>query len=294
MPAALGGLAIGFGILVSGLLLLGLHQTNQQWLLPLLRTLAHPHGNFLTRAALKPLSLAAGGIAYIVAQVDHAISVSASHYMHPLARWFRGLAAFVTLTAFHAGLFARETAIGFERLTAHVIPREIGRVTRPIDRRAKRAIKIGTIAGLLGANLAKRFAHVLGHEIRPQLHHLRHATTVALPHAIGRIGARERAIERELRDSINPRLRRLAKLIGAGYLIGLIVRTLAKRFPWLFCRKVKSVGGRLCGLDQDLLNSLLLDTVLIAGGISVVEFARELQAIEGAALDIMKSTIREL
>src|SRR5204863_9008550 len=89
-------------------------------------------------------------------------------------------------------------------------------------------------------------------------------------------------------------LKRIARSMWGVALFGLLIRVLARRFPWLFCRKVSGVGRRLCGLDQDLLNALLLDTVLIAGTISVVEFARDMQKIEGAAVELMSGFIREL
>jgi hypothetical protein len=68
-------------------------------------------------------------------------------------------------------------------------------------------------------------------------------------------------------------LRRIATAMWAATLLGLMIKALAKKFPWLFCRKVTNVGKRICGLDPDLLNSLIADTLLIAGSISVVQFA---------------------
>lgn len=280
--------------LVAALFLLAANETSKTWLEPLIASTSTSRGGFFTRILTLPAKLLIRAGASAFSAVSHAISVAASHRLGTLTHWLDAMTARLALLRTAGAAFARDTAHGFERIAGHVIPREVGRATRPIDRRAKKALKIGVAAGLFGAGLAKHFAHVLGREVRPALHSLHRATAVTLPRAIGRVGARERALERHIREKVDPALRRLAKLTGVGVIVGLIVKTLARRFPWLFCRKVKTVGGRLCGLDQDLLNALLLDTVLIAGGISVVEFARELQAIEGAAINIMKSTIREL
>jgi hypothetical protein len=86
----------------------------------------------------------------------------------------------------------------------------------------------------------------------------------------------------------------MARTMWAVALFGLVIRTLARRFPWLFCRKTANVGRRVCGLDTDLLSALLLDTLIIGGTISVVQMAKELQAIEGAALAIIRDGIDEL
>ena len=107
---------------------------------------------------------------------------------------------------------------------------------------------------------------------------------------VGQVGT----LEHELAHPSRAWLKRLARSMWAVALFGLLVRFLVRRFPWLFCRKVSSVGKRLCGLDQDLLNALLLDTVIISGSISVVEFARDLEAVEGVAVSLMRGFIREL
>jgi hypothetical protein len=288
------GLGIGISLLFVGVLLFSLHRSINAWLLPMLTRLAHPQGNFLTRAALWPLAKAAEGVASVVNYVDHRISVSAAHTMAPVAAWFSGIAAWLTTIAYTAGNFAHDVEYGVVRLTTVVLPREIGQATRPIRRRLTRAEKRLVAVG--GSIIALRhwINGQLHHHVYPELKHLLHQTTVALPRAIGRVGHRVGELEHELTHPTTKWLRRIAARMWLVALFGLLVRTLARKFPWLFCRKVKSVGNRLCGLDQDLLNALLLDTVIIGGSISVAEFAKDLQAIEGAAVNLMSGFIREL
>jgi hypothetical protein len=84
-------------------------------------------------------------------------------------------------------------------------------------------------------------------------------------------------------------------LIGHKTLAALGLAIIAKLgLGWLRCNNVNNLGKRACGLDTDLFDLLLLDTVAILGGISVVEFARELQSLEGEAIGIMRAGIREL
>lgn len=281
-------------VILAALFLLAANETSKSWLEPLIASLQTPRGGFFTRIVTLPARALVALAASAFSAVSHAMSVAASHRLGALAHWLDALTARLAMLRHGTVSHAEAIAHGFERLTTHTLPRAIGRETRPINARAKKAAKAAAAAGLLGAALARRFAHVIGHEIRPELHRLRHEATVALPRAIGRIGARERTLERYIREKVDPRLRRLAKLTGAGYLLGLILRTLARRFPWLFCRKVNTLGKRACGLPDDLMQALLLGTIALNGTVSVREFIRDAQAVEREALEALHLFIREL
>jgi hypothetical protein len=62
---------------------------------------------------------------------------------------------------------------------------------------------------------------------------------------------------------------------------------------WLRCKNVTKAGKAVCSSDASWLTSLLGDALVIASVISVVEFAKELQAIEGEAVKILGVGIRE-
>jgi hypothetical protein len=134
------------------------------------------------------------------------------------------------------------------------------------------------------------------------------------------------AIERDLvhfrgytRKQINALLRRLAKLgwiagvAGVAALGHLIFKKLGLRWllkhktaaalvaaglatlglSWARCDRVGKAGRGLCGLDTDMLDLLLLDTLAIVGAVSLVEFTRDVQAITDPAVGIMRGFIRE-
>jgi hypothetical protein len=64
----------------------------------------------------------------------------------------------------------------------------------------------------------------------------------------------------------------LTKAAGAA----LVAFSLARLgLGWLRCGNVKKVGKRLCGMNPDLLDALLIGTTLIVGTISLREFAKE-------------------
>jgi hypothetical protein len=243
---------------------------------------------------MKPLSLAAGGVLWIVNQVDHAISKAASHASAAVAHWFHGIASWITHVFSAAESFALDVEHAIGRIVHHAIPHAIHVATVPIWRGIDHLERDLHHLTQRLAHFARGIDRLLTHRVLPAIRHLEHAVDVTIPRALGRIRTRVGTLEHDLAHPSRAWLKRLARSMWAVALFGLLIRTLAKRFPWLFCRKVKTVGNRLCGLDQDLLNSLLLDTILISGTISVVEFAKDLQAVESAAVDLMAGFIREL
>jgi hypothetical protein len=73
---------------------------------------------------------------------------------------------------------------------------------------------------------------------------------------------------------------RLGKLATVAGLVGLVAGSLAKLGNgWLRCPRVNDAGKKVCGMDAGLLESLLADTLLIAGTVSLVEFAKGMQGI---------------
>jgi hypothetical protein len=292
--AGLVALELALDVFMGGLVLLALFLLAKIWLEPLIASMSTRSGSRLLRIVDIPGAFIRDKAGAALRAVEHSISVAATHRMHPVARWFHAAGSFVLGSAWVVGTFAADLAYSVERLTTVVLPREIGRATRPIRRTATRALAGALAAGLAVKNLRHYLDRLYGHTIRPALRHATHAVDVTIPRALGGIRTRVRGLERELAHPSTRWLRRTATAMWGAALLGLLVRTLARRFPWLFCRKVKNVGNRLCGLDSDLLSSLLLDTVLIAGTVSVVEFARELQAIEGEAVELLAGFIDEM
>lgn len=94
--------------------------------------------------------------------------------------------------------------------------------------------------------------------------------------------------------NLRKRVARLEKLLAAGVGVAVVLRALARlRLGWLRCNKVGRLGRAACGLDEGLLESMLTDALAIFSVISVVEFARELRAVEDEAIGIMGRLVRE-
>lgn len=79
------------------------------------------------------------------------------------------------------------------------------------------------------------------------------------------------------------RLRHVLTRQGAAALVGTALATLGLGF--LRCPRFAKAGKQVCGMDANLLESLLADTLLIAGTISLVEFARGMQAVTADAVE---------
>lgn len=118
------------------------------------------------------------------------------------------------------------------------------------------------------ATLPKTVTRVVYHEAAPAV---ARAVAVPVPHLGG--------LEADL-----GRLERLAKRVGwigafAGVaaLGGAILARL--HLGWLKCSNVGKAGRNVCGMNPDLLESLLADTLLIVGTVSLVEFAKGMQGV---------------
>lgn len=126
--------------------------------------------------------------------------------------------------------------------------------------------------------------------VLPYIHWLRQHVA-ALAHAIPR--AIPWHYPRDWSHTLK-RIKRLERLLAAGVGVAAVVAALARLgLSWIRCRNVTKAGKAVCGLDTNLLDSLLLDAVAIFSVLSVVEFAKELRTVEDEALTIMGKLVRE-
>lgn len=248
------------------------------------------------RATMKPLLL---GIADLMDKVVVPIPRHHVHILGDLAAWVRSAA----LTIDHAlGALVLDTEKGvvilWRGLTKQVewLGKLLAELAETIEARL-RALALGTIPHQLGQlrraltrQLAALAAAVAAAETAAEveLARLRRGidrTAKRIEGAIagGLAALRERVgnLERAARGEL-ARVRHLeGKLtaIGAAALVGAALARLG--LGWVRCPRVAKVGKQACGMDYGLLESLLADTLIIAGTISLVEFTREMQAVTG-------------
>jgi hypothetical protein len=116
-----------------------------------------------------------------------------------------------------------------------------------------------------------------------------HPRAIALPGIWPRLGD----IEGELRG-IKGKLGKLGKYGTIAGFLALLLEALKKAgLGWTRCSNVGKVGRQLCGLDNSLLDALLVGTTIIIGTISIEEFARYLLDVEESVVGLVTGNVRE-
>jgi hypothetical protein len=156
-----------------------------------------------------------------------------------------------------------------------------------------RLVKAAIAANLphLGRVVVTRVEHTVVTHVTRIIHAT--AGAVAIPGWAIRLPGRVGHLEHDL-ASVRARLRSLEKYAGATGAVALFAAAIAKLgLRWIRCRNVTRAGKAICATDTSLLDSLLGDALLIVSAVSVVEFAKELLALEDEALTVASHIIRE-
>lgn len=127
-----------------------------------------------------------------------------------------------------------------------------------------------------------RETKVIEHKVTVIEHSVAVPHSIAIPRTLPRVGQ----LEREA-DAALARIRGIARRFGPAALVGTVAYALSKLgLGWVRCSKVSKAGKQLCGMNDSLLESLLADTLLIVGTVSLVEMVRELEPVmkEAASL----------
>ena len=197
-------------------------------------------------------------------------------------------------TAEAVDALASETEQMFDRLIHGHLPKW-----------AKYAVPVTYIAGLVAklvrAEVAKLQPKVIK-TVRVVEHDVPHTITRYVRQAVGAAQTvpgwvihlpREIGSLRRANNRLGHRVKRLEGIFGATVAAGIIANVLGVSARCLRRGNVGKAARSVCGLDTNLLDSLLLDGLAIVGALSVVEFAEGLRAIEGEAVKILGAGIRE-
>jgi hypothetical protein len=141
-----------------------------------------------------------------------------------------------------------------------------------------------SVLNLVAIPLIRRQIVALGHRITHAVAIPAHAIAGALP----RVGRLERRVEAQ-----SHRLTKLEKTaVGVG--AATLVLTALKRLGlgWLRCSNVTRAGKAVCGINPNLLESVLLDVAVLTVALDLRAFTRELQSVTGEAAHLIRRQIK--
>lgn len=216
-------------------------------------------------------TLGFGGIAHAIRAASDSVynwlGQAVQHTGAPFVTFVRYMATVFEAPAQQVALMAADLLHTLTLLRHQVIPRMIAAKVAWIPRHlAHLAAQVAALTARAPVHIVKQIEHTLAPVTKITIH-----KAIAIP--LPRIGRLERAAELEAK-----RVNKLAKRIAPAALAALIAAQIAKLGAgWIRCSKMKKYGRNVCGMDQSLLDSLLADTLLIVGTISLVEFAEGLQ-----------------
>lgn len=257
--------------LLAGALVLMLAATWPVTIGPLLRGIAHAIDSVnvgVGRVTLVSFHGVANAIRHFEANLHRSIGEAVEHMAHPLSIAFHGIGRAFGYPAQQLAGLAQDVAHTLAQLRRVVIPAMIAAHVAWIPRRlAALAAEVAHLPHSITSTSVRVVTKTVTHVERIVVHK---AVSVTLPR-LGRI-------EREANDAWKA-VTRLGKVTLPGVLVAPVVFALGRTgLGWLRCSKVKRYGKQVCGMDESLLDSLVADTLLIVGTISLVEFAEGLGA----------------
>lgn len=195
--------------------------------------------------------------------------------LHDVWNYFWGYTAYAVREVADAlAGTAEDTYRALDAIVTHTIPAAVANAGAHITKQVHVIEKhITVVPRTVERTVVQKITHVK----RIVVHEAAAAgATIPLP----RIGTLERdvaAAQRKLRDFL--------RRVGPAAIVGSVIVSLARiGAGWVRCSKVNRAGKQICGMDEDLLQSLLADTLLIVGTVSLVEFARGMEQVTADVL----------
>lgn len=217
-------------------------------------------------------TLGFGGVAHAIRAASDSIynwlGQAVAHTSAPFVDFVHYVADVLSKPAQQVALATADVLHTLTVLRSQLIPRMI----------AAKVAWIPLHLARLSAQVASLAARAPVHILKQIEHTTAHTTRVIVNKAVAIPFPRIRKVEREA-GALGKRIDKLARRVAPAALAAAVVSTLARvGAGWIRCSKVKKLGRNVCGMDDSLLDSLLADTLLIVGTISLVEFAEGLQA----------------
>ncbi len=255
-----------------------------------------------------PIAVAIGTA---IDKVFHAGRAWVSHWtqanLKPLARWFDGLTELNKRTYSQMAGLSTDTAESLHRMRHVVIPHAAAVAAKPAMTQAKHATSTATQA----LNRTHTLSSTVTREHRAQVKlnvRYSHAIDVTIPRQLGRIQTRQRATDTTvegLRDAVQgfehgaidtfKWLNTHRTTAAFGVFTGAVAWALSRLgYGFLRCQSWRNLGRSMKCSDANILRDLLaLAGGILATQISLADFIKFAQGVEGEAVGALHTFIRE-
>lgn len=212
-----------------------------------------------------------GGVAHAIRAASDSVynwlGQAVQHTSAPWVAFTHYMADVLTKPAQQVALAVADVLHTLTVLRTQIIPRMI----------AAKVAWIPAHLARLSAEVASLAARAPVHIVKQIEHTTANTTKVIVNKAVALPWPRIGHLEREA-GTLGKRIDRLAKRVAPAALAAAVVATIARTsWRWVRCAKVRKVGRATCGMDDGLLDSLLADTLVIVGTVSLIDFARGMQ-----------------
>jgi hypothetical protein len=207
-----------------------------------------------------------------------------AHFDNQMAARWHALASLVTQLAYDTKAaaildwnIARKVATSFGNTVVLHVTGDIRKIIHAVEAQIHGLVPhVTRVTKIVGAKADGAIVRRVG-ALAGELDHV-------IDWTIPRLRARERAAEGEI-GRLWKRVRRERVALGIGAATALFVAVLGRLgLGFLRCKGIRSAGRRVCGMNPSLLDALLADTLLIAGTLSLEEFAREMVGVTSTAV----------
>lgn len=275
--------------LAAAFVLIGLRYGYSYSLGALLRTLALALNVSVLRT--HPFGFLAGALLRLDNEINHALGAGIIALQKDAAQWFAWGAQVQQAIGEAIQDVAESTAARFHSLSKATVPLLVGATLGPVwlaIKALQAAVKahVTTLPATVTkiTHLTKSYPVTVQRVTGlPRL--VKAAVAAALAGTAGAVTLpRFGQIEADI-AALKARLARASGVVTAASAVGVVAYALSKLgLGSQQCSNNKRLAKHLCGMDANRLESLLLDTLLIASSLSLVEFARELVPITEAAV----------
>jgi hypothetical protein len=298
LPAEVGGAAmllIGIGVLSVYVVMFGLKHGYDYSLGSLLTKLAQLTGHIWAIG---------GSLSKSIDAVNHWVEGRLAQALEAtetiVAKWWHGMEWIIKATADTLATFGADVHATIEAIVHGTIPNAVHGVTGPLTQ-ALAALRRTVVAQAVAiehdlGRRARAIEDTLARDFGAAWRGIDHVRG-SLAGSIAHLGTVIHGDIAGLRDyahrNLGRRVKALEGKLAAAAVAAAAITAVTTLFGFLRCTNVQKAGKGLCRMDGSVLDSLLLDTLLIASALSVVEFAKELQAVEHEVVGLMLRGVRE-